>query len=68
MQFSAKILENNRFLPQTQGVGVSAWEILDPLPRINTSDISASCLRCKFLFYDWLFPSTSIYLFSVACY
>ena len=52
MQFSAKILENNRFLPQTRGVGVSAWEILDPLARVNTSDISASCLRCKFLFYD----------------
>ena len=31
MQFSEKTLPNNRFLPQTQGVDVSVWEILDQL-------------------------------------
>ena len=30
MQFSAKILSNNRSLTQTQGLSPVVWEILDP--------------------------------------
>ena len=30
MQFSAKILLNDRFLPQTQGLVPPFWDILDP--------------------------------------
>ena len=30
MQFSAQMLPNNEFLPQTQGLAPPIWEILDP--------------------------------------
>ena len=43
MRFSAKILSNNRFLPQTHVV----WEILDP-PLLYTSFCLLSCINFYF--------------------